>query len=541
MTDVPLEASAETTPGSRAGERRDPASKVIVACGIVMIGGLAAYLQRGFSFVADEWDALAHYVDGGLLTPYNGHLSIVPMAIYQGLARVFGLSSYRPFGVVGLLTFLAIPVALFTTHRRRVDALLCALAALGIAWSSNASMNMLYGFLVNFNLPIVALLIAWWAIREATPRGDIIAVVAVVLALASSSIGIIVAGAIVVELVITRVPMRRLLTFVPPIGAWFIWWLVERTPATSATFAERASYAWHLLVAILAGFTAGWAPGAALVGILVVAIIRHAHRSWDAVDGHVIAIGIALVSFIVVTAYTRAGDIVLNPPDSSRYVFFGDLLIVAALLWCWRDRRADWRVLAPVALVVVSGAVPLVGHLRDWRTYVITDTARTRPYLLEAEAAGPRADRSRILPLNMIPVTVGDYLDLVDRLGSPVSGNGDDLGSEASRIAADQLAITDSGLMTTHTTSPRCPSRWQAIERRPSDASVNLEPGSSLRVSAVAPVEIRIRRLATNFPATPQFTIHPGDVRVLTPPVDPSPLRWQVLVSGQADLAHCEH
>ncbi len=235
--------------------------------GLAVLVALALRFQRGFSFVVDEWDILAHYYDGHYLSPYNGHLSLVPVAIYQTLASTVGIDSYRMYGAVGIAVFLAIPVAFFVSHRRHVDERLVAVAALGIAWSWAAQHNLMYGFLMNFDIPLLMLVVSWPLIRRATLRADLWAVAALSIALASSSVGVVVAFAIGVELILARTPLRRLVRFAPPVLAWALWWILRHEATKPASLAERASYAWHVAVAILAGFTLGWTPGAVIVAL----------------------------------------------------------------------------------------------------------------------------------------------------------------------------------------------------------------------------------------------------------------------------------
>lgn len=493
---------------------------VVLGAGLVLLAALALVLSRGFSFIVDEWDILALHVHGNLLTPYNGHLSTIPVLIYQGLAHTIGLEHYLPFLLVALVVFLAIPVAFALTHRRLVDPVLVTIAALAIAWSWAASGNILYGFLVNFNLPILMLIIVWWLIRRATLRHDLWATAALTVALATSSVGVVVAFAIGVELVFARAPLRRLVRFAPPVALWVVWWIFGHDATKPASLADRISYAWHTSVAILAGFTLGWKPGAAISAAVIVAVVVMAGRRWRTIDAHVLAIGATLVFFVALSAFSRAGDIALNPPDSVRYVWVGDVLIVAGLVWCVRGLRIRPVVWAAAGAVCVIGAVGLVGNLRDYRGFVLDEVARTRPFLVGAEAAGPRADPNRILPLNLIPVTVGDYLELVRTVGSPVAGTTfADLGSETSRSAADRILVDETVRLTAGSARPSCPGGWRPVTARASAADVTLAPGSSLAFETTTTTRLRLRRLAATFPppATTRVPAATATVVVTTP------------------------
>ncbi|MBS1849062.1 MAG: hypothetical protein JST73_12370 [Actinobacteria bacterium] len=506
---------------------------IALGAGLVVLAAITVRLQRGFTFVVDEWDILAHHVHGDLLTPYNGHLSIIPILIYQGFARTFGLGSYWPYATVASAVFLAIPVTFFFTHRDQVDRPLLAIAALTIAWSWAAAMNIMYGFLINFDLPILMLIVAWRLIRDDTRRNDLYATAAVAIALATSSVGVVVAFAIIAELVLTRASWRRLLTVAVPSLAWFVWWVNFRDPTKPATFGEKASYGWHVGVAILAGFTLGWKPGAALVAAALAALGAIAWKRWRTVDAHVVAIALALVFFVALSAFSRAGDIALNPPDSTRYVWVGDVLVIAAVVWCVRGRRIPVTAYLAASAVFLVGAIALVGHLRTYRSFVVGYTERTRPFLVGAEAAGPLADPARILPLNLIPVDVGQYRDLVRAAGSPVAGIPfSALGSSPSRRAADVQMMADEHISRTDPGSrPACAVGWRSVSLGDVDG-IELRPGSSLLIRAPFGATVRIRRLAETFSTAPDLVVGPGRSASIAPPVDHSRMAWWVRADG---------
>lgn len=505
----------------------------MLAVGLAVLAGFAVYLARGFTFVADEWDILAHHVHGALLTPYNGHLSAIPIAIYQGLAHTAGVGSYTPYLVVGVVGFLAVPVAFHLTHRRVVGSVVSAMGALAIAWSSAASTNLLYGFLVNFNLPLVMLLVAWWLIRRDTPRSDWWAVATVAVALASSSVGVVVAFAVIAELVFARVALRRLVRFAPPVVAWLVWWVARHESTTPATVGERLAYAWHMTVGILAGFTLGWEPGAVVVAAVIAAVVVSARRR-GRLDTHVAAIGAAFVFFVVLSSFSRAGEIVLNPPDAPRYVWLGDLLVIAALVWCLRGVRIRPRAVVAVALVVVIGAVGLVDGMRDHRRFVLDADARTRAFLVGAEAAGVAADPDRILPLNMIPVTVGEYLEMVATVGSPVEGlTPDRTGNPDARRDADAILVGDVGLVSRPVGDvDTCPD-GDRPRRADSSGPVELAPGDTLLVGAdTSAARVSARRLAPAGYGTDLGGVEPGAAVSIVAPTDRSLLPWIVEVDG---------
>lgn len=520
------------------------AATLLVAVTIVGLGVGAWWLQRGFIFGADEWNILTGYHDGHHLDPYNGHLSLIPTLIYRVFASTFGVSSYRPFGTFGLVVFLTLLAVFFATHRRRVDPMLCAAATLAVGLSSVGEANLLYGFMLPFTLPTLALIVIWWLIRFDDVRHDLWAAGALVVALATSNVGVVVAVALAVELVAARAPFRRFARFAPVAVLWLAWFVVFHEPSPTASWGARFAYAWDLAVAILAGFTAGWTPGAVPVAIVVCAVLGLAIRR-GAFDAHVFGVFAGLVFFIGLSAYSRAGDILLNPPDTHRYVWFGDFLLIAALLWCARDRRVH-RAVVPVTLAVVAvGVIGLVPNIRYHRAYVVGSRQRIQPLLAEAEAAGPAADRTRTLPLNMIPVSTGAYLDMVAHVGSPIADVAfDDLGSPAVRARADRFARIDLGVHAEKGRSrPSCPTAWRAVVPRSDSEEFAIRPGSTLfvRTGDSDGTALYIRRFADEFSKRRLVTLFPDSSLVLALPDDAGRWPWRISFQGHAaSIELCE-
>lgn len=75
-------AGRDTIADGTARYYRAGASLALAALCVV-----ASRAQRGLWFIADQRDVLAHFVDGHHFQPYNGHLSVISVLVYQGLAH----------------------------------------------------------------------------------------------------------------------------------------------------------------------------------------------------------------------------------------------------------------------------------------------------------------------------------------------------------------------------------------------------------------------------------------------------------------------
>ena len=61
--------------------------------------------SRGFTFSTDDWPmALRGRTFADYFHPYNQALTIVPIAVWRSLYLVFGLRTYVPFRVLGIVS-----------------------------------------------------------------------------------------------------------------------------------------------------------------------------------------------------------------------------------------------------------------------------------------------------------------------------------------------------------------------------------------------------------------------------------------------------
>ncbi len=70
---------------------------VAALCSAALLLVAAAVAGRDLWFFSDDWNIYADYHDGNLLTPFNGHLSLVPAGIYRVLFHTAGMGSYLPY------------------------------------------------------------------------------------------------------------------------------------------------------------------------------------------------------------------------------------------------------------------------------------------------------------------------------------------------------------------------------------------------------------------------------------------------------------
>jgi hypothetical protein len=523
------QVSGAAPPSARASHRSRPlgrlqAGDVVFAAGLAALLGWAAWCGRGVWFFIDEWKVITRYHNGHWLDPFNGHLSLVPIATYRALLATVGYN-FAPYRAFGLACYGAVAIAIFAFARGRVDSLFAALAALLVAWSSQAQLLIMFPLLSNFTIPVAATVVIWILLERDGLATDIAATLLLALALATSSVGLIAAITVGADLVLKReTRWRRWLTFAPPVVLWLAWYFAYGQGHTGAggTVGSVASFAARQFWATFVGLAAGWAPGGVVVLAATVAVVALAITQWDTFDRRAAVVSITLFGFLLISAIGRnaAGEKFHVPPvapDSERYVWVDGLLIVCLVVQCLRHRRVrTLGVLAGVVLVVANGVV-LARHLYDYRDGAIANARNVRTMLLAVDALGDRADPNRPLQLGFIPVPTADYLGLARHYGSPVAGlSVEDLGDEPTRVLADQWMVHDLGVrLSTGSTAP-------------------CSPGAFVVRAGDKGTSVRVRRFATAFDAPAIGDLAPNQTAELRFPADNSRIPWKVDAPGAA-------
>lgn len=202
---------------------------VAATFGLIVVATAAYFLRitGGSWFFVDEWSmALQLERPGGIIEPYNGHLSVSILSLYRVLLELFGFS-YLPYRVAGVVALVAVPVAMFLVARRRVGAPLAAVMGLVLLWARDVSFEP--GGL-NHSLVLVGAIVCAGALSGRGRRSDLLVGASLAFALCGAGGGVAVAAAAVVHSVCTRASRGRWLAVLLPAGAWFVWWRAMAPP-----------------------------------------------------------------------------------------------------------------------------------------------------------------------------------------------------------------------------------------------------------------------------------------------------------------------
>ena len=386
----------------------------------------AAVIGHRLWFFSDDWNIYADYHSGNLLEPFNGHLSLVPAGLYQALFRTLGVGSYLPYRLLGIaaLAVLAFQVARYSRHR--VGAWTAAIAVGAVLWNSSGTTNVMFPFLMNFSLPIAALLAMWWHLdalgspgvrgpgdqQPGSPSrpGHLLALGAwAALALATSGLGVVAVAAVVLEMFMRRTPWRTWVAIAVPSLAWFLWWVTNRDAnEVSTELAQVLPYLMRMLWAGTTSLAAGWAPGGLVLAAGLVALVVASTAVERRVEPRVASALGAALAFAGLTALTRQDTVPPIAPDELRYGWTIGAYFVLAAVAAGATLRTRFDSLpgmlrATAGLVSVAvlaaGAVVLVRDMASWSDTVAGAAPGLRSNIYAAEAAGTgRLDPEAVHP-----------------------------------------------------------------------------------------------------------------------------------------------
>jgi hypothetical protein len=381
-------------------------------------------VSSGQSFARDDWRIASRSLSfGDLFEPLNGHLSIVPLAIYRVLLGEFGLETYIPYRLLGITSLLCLGAALFLFARSRVGAPVALVVAVSVLWLPTLH---LAPILANYHIPLVCAVVCAAAMPSVELRSDITVGVALALALATSNIGVAVAAACAVHAVMFRPRARRWVAVAVPSLLWVLWWRTlgnQPRPPNSLSFPSALEAVARGVARSFAALTGGWWVGGAVLLVAWVILFVHRVRTDRASAVTQLAWMAGVVAWWGGLAWSRP-ELVARP-DQSRYAYVGGVLILLSALpafpvgWI-RTARAQWLMAAPA--LVITGIIVLVNHdgLRNAALNKAAQGARAEIALYELEQVDPLEpiEPTRRLIPELARITVRDYETVVARYGS---------------------------------------------------------------------------------------------------------------------------
>jgi hypothetical protein len=407
-------------------------------------GGVAIlWLGRGWDlFFFDDWGAIFYRREGGLdafLAPHNGHLQAVLIAAYRVLFETAGLENYLPYRLTILLAHVALVALIYVYARRRVQPELAVVLSLLVLMLGAGWEVIYWPYTLGFPVPLgalVAILLLWERRGRAAAAAR---TVLMIVALASSALGLAVVAAVVVEALWRADRWRRLAEPVLALVPYVLWFLLYRSSGSTPAELRRipganptgdvyvtdiqvpsvldgVGYAFDLAKAGVNGVL-GFGPEAGPVVPVVVLLagvgLLLARRSLRPRVVSIFAgLGAFWVSLVAARGAFEAG------PVASRYVYVSGVFLVllaVEVLVGVRLRRALLPVVAAAAIVVIASQV---GTFQEVAKGAEAAFARHRAELRALSDPGVPADFMPD-PESLPGVAAGPYREAVTDLGYP--------------------------------------------------------------------------------------------------------------------------
>lgn len=531
---------------------------------MLIAAALLLYMGRGLTFFYDDWDFVTHDYGGGihsLLAGHVGNISVFPVAVYKVLFHLVGLNHYAVFRlmVIGLHLFCGALVFVLASRRiPRVPALLAAalILFLGAAWE-----DLLWAFQVGYMLSVAGGLAAWVLLDRKGRWSEIAAMLCVLVAAGSSSLGVAVMVGIAVELVWERRWRSTWIVLIPAF-LYLLWYLgYGESQLTENGLINAPGFAEDLAAAAFGGLVGRaleWGRPLALLGVLV--LLRRIIRPLP-VSARLAGLLATGLSLWAVTAVARS---TISQPEASRYIYLGAVVIVLTGVELLREVTITPRstVLATllVAVCALTGFTALHAGSVGLRSTSRTVTGELGALELAAAHAPPNYQPD---PQRAPQILAEPYLHTVRAIGSsPADTPAEIIASDpVTRAAADSVLVTleSSGLQPLGMVEPLrlalppvAGSLAAATQSRHGGclqltplagaamtADLALHSGAvAIRDQGSAAASLAIRRFSDNFDqlAAP-LTGHTGDALTLLS--DSSSVPWQLQVISASPISVC--
>jgi hypothetical protein len=417
----------------RLGRFAQPSpSLAVVGLAMVAAAVLLAHESRGEWFGTDDLgygvrlstEPLSHAL---LHPPPDKYLIAFPLLVYKALFETFGMGSYLPYRVTGILLVLLSAGLLFALLRRWLPDRYAIPPTLLMLFFGAGSEVVVNPVRMPSQIALAAGLGMMLALERRNRRGDLAAMVLVAISLASHPVGIAFAAAGVVMIVLSSWDgWKRLWVIVLPGVLFAAWWLFIRPPPNSSfpnppeeVFAF-VRHSWVALTAAVSGLfgvleqpafhqTPAKVAAVALFGLIALGIGFGGRRLppifWASLVG--------LVVLMVTTRLAPAGF--LRMPDGPRYLYPEAFLLLIALgALAGSLKLPGWSMWAASAVLLVS-LWPNIDRLHDAGRQYAQQSEQYRVRWSAVEIAGPSAQPG--FQFNPFSPNAGEYLAVVRDFG----------------------------------------------------------------------------------------------------------------------------
>ena len=533
-------------PAARSAARARGAAGLRVPLAVLgLVMGLAAWVLlhagRRTTFFQDDWNFTLQrfrWAPYDLLHPHNEHLSAVPVFIWKVLLETVGLDDYAVFRGALVVAVLGLGLLVFAYARRRVgDWPAIALAAC-LMLMGPAAPDLIWAFQIGFVISMAAGVGVLLAFDRQSRRADALACALLAVALGSSSLGVPILLAAIVE--VAARPDRRARWWIPavPLVLYVAWYLRYGLPSAKASNIPEIP-GWIVHAADdAAGALTGLGPtyGAFLV-LLLAFFLARALAGTLRPSPRLLALVALPLSFWAATALARAGS--PTSPGDPRYLLPGGLFLGLLAVELARGRVPRGRATALLTIVLAAGAVTGAHGLRGEGGRLRAEAAKAQGSLAALELAG--TDR---VAFDFVPsLTQGDQLlagryetALREYDGSPAWPLGELPGAPPTVRAEFDEALRRILQPTVVAAPGGEPDRCSPAEGQ---SEVEVPPEGLVVRAGDATVEVRLRRIGDAFPAAVTAEVEGGSAGLLRIEPDRLPVPWRAQLRAEGTFEVC--
>ena len=529
---------------------------------LLAAGAMLVAAQSGMTFIYDDWGYLLYrrgFSADALLDPFNEHIVIALVAVYDGSLELFGMDTARPVQIVSDLMVLSCGALLFLYARTRVGDWLAVMASALILFFGSAYLDLLWPINLALSGGCAAGIGALLALDRDDRNGDRVAATLLVVSVLFSEVGVAFAvGALVAVLLGDRSWRERVFIPAAPLLLYAVWWIGWGHQADSSFSLENVldspAYVFDAISQALAALVGLGRPfsgdASELVGInfgrvllvigAVLAVLRLRGRPVPA------GVWIALAAGATFWFTAAFNENELRGPESARILLPSGIFILLITVNVLRDVR-----LGASGLVVAAGVTALmVGSnltsLRDGAEVLETTSETVRADLAAVE---------RVQDVNpdyvlsgfpwLLPVPTADYRDAVEDTGSTPAYSDSELLAAPTPARAHADAVIAAALGLTLAPGAAAPAATDAgcrtVDTAASGATdVEFGPGTvTIADLGGTPKRVLLARYSTD-----AYSVDLGDLpatgaATLEVPADRSEQPWLLGLKGDGPAVVC--
>jgi hypothetical protein len=491
-------------------------------------------LMTGVTFYFDEWDFVQRRPVSieSLLRAHNGHLSALPVAVYQFFFQIFGLDSYRPYQIMILLVHLILCLVVFLACRSHGQ-IIAISAALTIALLGAGWQNIFWPFQIGMIGSAAAGLYALHLFAQGSKKHWQI-IICLTASLMCSGGGIaVIAGVLGVTLLNRR--WKLLYQVLAVVAVYLLWYLKYGEPqATSTNISKIPKYVYDSAVFAATGLgTTSTIFGGLLLGVLLTLLLSNFKK--NIADPIIVGASLIAVAGWVLTALARAQ---YNDPGATRYVYIGATYLIVIFARTLPNHSKVWSSslsLTAAILFVLSSSSTLnegANFMRDTSRAVLTEISVMEMLRNKVEPSF-RPDTSRAPQ-----IVAGEYFAAIDAHDSP--GKSENWIAQQDnwvREVADQkiFEILKFGEnLTTQINDSEC------VSASPMTDIGRMAPaGSSIAMKTTKPILIKFSRFADTTTENTAIQTNAVGVIRLELPKDRIQTPWVIKIGEPSDAMLC--